>query len=66
MVNSERIERHSNHIETRYFFVRDLQQKEVINIRYCPTENMLADLLTKPLARIRLSKLRQEIGLATI
>lgn len=63
MVNSERIERRSKHIETRYFFVRDLQQKQMINVRYCPTETMLADLLTKPLARVRLGKLRIEIGL---
>lgn len=63
LVDSDKIERRSKHIETRYFFVRDLQEKGIIRLQYCPTEDMLADLMTKPLARIKLENLRMEIGI---
>ena len=39
----------SRHIHIRYFFVKDRQDKGEIDIKYCPTENMLADFFTKPL-----------------
>lgn len=58
LVEGDRIERRSKHIDVRYFFVRDLQQKEVIKMKYCPTETMLADILTKPLQRVRLEQIR--------
>ncbi|KXJ72489.1 hypothetical protein RP20_CCG017884 [Aedes albopictus] len=35
LVEGDRIERRSKHIDVRYFFVRDLQQKEVIKLEYC-------------------------------
>lgn len=62
-MEGDRIERRSKHIDVRYFFVRDLQQKEVIKLEYCPTETMLADILTKPLQRVRLETLRRMIGI---
>ena len=62
LVDSDKIERRSKHIETRYFFVRDLKEKGTISLKYCPTEDMLADVMTKPLARIKLEKLRSAIG----
>jgi hypothetical protein len=33
-------------------FIRDLVLKGKIKLEYCPTEDMTADLLTKPLARV--------------
>lgn len=63
LVEGDQIERRSKHIDVRYFFVRDLQQKEVIKLEYCPTETMLADILTKPLQRVRLETLRRMIGI---
>ena len=32
-----------------YFFVHDQKNKGNINIKYCPTKQMWADLMTKPL-----------------
>ncbi|XP_055632900.1 uncharacterized protein LOC129773324 [Toxorhynchites rutilus septentrionalis] len=42
LINSDRIEKRSKHIETKYFYVRDLQEKKQILLKYCPTEEMLA------------------------
>lgn len=64
MVKSKKIKRRSKHIDTKYHFVRDLYQKGQIIIQYCPTEDMIADMMTKPLNRIKLEKFRTQIGLA--
>jgi hypothetical protein len=41
--------RRTRHINIRYFFVTDRVAKGEMIIRYCPTKEMLADFLTKPL-----------------
>ena len=52
----------SKHIEIRHHFIRDHIQKGDIEFMFVKTENQLADLFTKPLARDRFNKLRTEIG----
>jgi len=39
----------SRHIDIRFFFMKDRVGTERMDIRYCPTEQMLADFFTKPL-----------------
>jgi hypothetical protein len=39
----------SRHIDIRYFWIKDRLGLENIDVVYCPTEQMLADLFTKPL-----------------
>ena len=39
----------SRHINIRFFWVKDCADREDIHIIYCPTYQMLADFLTKPL-----------------
>lgn len=43
------LNRRSKHINRRHHFIRDLCQSGVLNITHVPTEEMLADFLTKPL-----------------
>ncbi|GMF61722.1 unnamed protein product [Phytophthora fragariaefolia] len=40
------------HINIKFHFIRDAIRKEGIQIRYCPTTEMKADILTKPLGGI--------------
>jgi hypothetical protein len=42
---------------TRYHFCREMVESGDIEVQYCATENMLADVLTKPLVSARHSKL---------
>ena len=35
------------HISIKYHFIRDEARKGTINIQYCRTDNMIADMLTK-------------------
>ena len=43
----------SKHIEIRYHFIRDMIQKGVVKLKYVPKEEQVADVLTKPLARVK-------------
>ena len=50
----------TRHIDTRQHAVRDWIETRQVTIQYCPTDDMLADIATKPLNPIthaRLSKL---------
>ena len=39
----------SRHVNIRYFFVKDMVDKKLVQVLYCPTDKMLADFFTKPL-----------------
>lgn len=48
----------TKHIKAKYFFVRHFHDTGELNLQYCPTEGMWADVLTKPLqgAKFRLMR----------
>ncbi len=56
----------TKHIDIKYHYVREAIQEKAIQVTYCPTENMLADLLTKPLPRVRHQSLRKLIGIVEL
>lgn len=62
-VESERVSRRSKHIETREAYVKELCDQRVLKLVYRPTEEMVADALTKPLGRIKLQKFSSMLGL---
>ena len=55
--NSER----TRHISIRYFFLHDRVRQEDITITYKPTDEMLADMLTKPLQGEQFRALRNQL-----
>lgn len=62
-VSSDRMSKRSKHIETRQHFVRDLCDRREIRLEYCPTECMVADIFTKPLAAIKHHRFSEMLGL---
>ena len=50
------------HIDIRYHFVRKKVQDNTIEVRYCPTNDMLADILTKGLTYDKFSRLHELSG----
>jgi hypothetical protein len=48
----------SRHIDIRYFFIKDRLGLKDFDVQYCPTEQILADFLTKPLQGNLFRKLR--------
>lgn len=63
MLDSEKFSNRTKHVATKFHFIRDLRQSKEIFYQYCPTEQMVADLLTKPLSRIKIEALRFSSGL---
>ena len=43
----------SKHIEIKYHYIRDMVQRGVVKLLYVATEEQIADVLTKPLARLK-------------
>jgi hypothetical protein len=48
----------TRHINIRFFFAKDRVDNGEIKIVYCPTEDMWADLFTKPLQGAAFKRLR--------
>ena len=57
------VNRRNKHIDVRYHFIRQTVQDRIIEIEYCPTEDMVADMLTKPLSRVKLHRFARLVGL---
>lgn len=53
----------SKHIDIRYHYIRECCQNGSILVRYVPSEENVADILTKPLAPAQFLKLRSFLGL---
>ena len=51
----------TKHIEARYFFIKDYQERGYVNVKYCPTDDMVADFFLKPLQGSKFHKLRDLI-----
>jgi hypothetical protein len=56
----------SKHIDICYHFIRDLAEKEHLRVDYIPTADMVADGMTKPLARVAFEKFKAQLGLVTV
>lgn len=56
----------SKHIDTRYHYIRDCIDKGIVDVEHVGTEHQLADILTKPLSRIRLVELRSRLGMVQV
>ena len=53
----------TKHIDIRYHFIRFEVQKKTINLIYCPTEEMTANILTKALPSIKAKHFARALGL---
>ena len=51
----------SRHLNIRYFFVADQKKKGHIDIKFCPTDQMIGDYMTKPLHGQKFKKFREAI-----
>ena len=51
----------TRHLNISFFMVTDQVEKGLINIEYCPTDEMIGDFMTKGLQGIKFEKFRKAI-----
>ena len=51
----------TRYLKIRYFFLTDQVEKNKVKIEYCPTENMIADYMSKPLQGKKFKEFRKQI-----
>ena len=56
----------TKHIDIRYHYIREAIQSGEIDVKYCPTREMNADLLTKPLPKGLFQNLQVALGMDTL
>lgn len=56
----------TKHIDIRYLFVREGVQNGAIALKYVATDEMIADILTKPLPKHRFEKLVTKLSMRTV
>ena len=53
----------SKHIEIRYHFILDMVQRGALKLQYISTDEQVADVMTKPLSRVKFEHFRDELGI---
>ena len=61
--NNNHSSRRTKHVDIQYHFVRDTVSDGKVKFEYCRTEDMAADVLTKPLLRVKFERFRKMIGM---
>lgn len=56
----------TKHINIRYHFIRDVIQQGDVTVKYCPTQQQIADIMTKPLQRIVFERLRDQLHMVKV
>ena len=55
----ESVGQRSRHINICYFYIKDCLKKGHLTLEHCDTNDMLADMMTKPLQGIKFRQLRR-------
>lgn len=58
---SESVTRRCKHIDVRHHYIRELVRDGAIRLTYCPSGDNVADLMTKPLGRVKFCELRSHL-----
>jgi hypothetical protein len=66
MVENDKFSNRTKHIDTRFYFTKDLVNTKQLKLKYVATEHNLSDLFTKPLGPTRIKYLRELVGLTEV
>ena len=56
----------TKHIDIAHHFIRERVASNELSVIHCPTGDMLADVMTKGLARVQFEKLRNKLGVEPV
>lgn len=59
LIESSHSKTRTKHIDVCHHQLRDLRKKKIIEMQYCPLNDMLADILTKPLPKEPFLKMQE-------
>lgn len=62
LAGNPELHKKTKHIEVKYHYVREQQQKEEIKIEYVPTNQQTVDFLTEPLAVVTFREMIERLG----
>ena len=51
----------SKHIEIKYHYIKDMVQRGAVKLQYVEMDEQIADVLTKPLARVKFEYFREKL-----
>jgi hypothetical protein len=51
----------TRHFNIKFFYITDLIERQEVSIKYCPTDQMIADYMTKPLTGQKFHSFRKII-----
>ena len=55
----------TKHIDICFHFIHEAMERGVLTLVYCPTDNMVADVLTEALPHVKIMKLSRMLGLGS-
>ena len=55
----------TKHIDIKYHFIREKIKDSEITLKYCSTQEMIADALTKPLGKIKFQRFKDLMGVSS-
>ena len=56
----------SKHFEIKYHYIRDMVQRGVVKLKYVAMDEHIADVLTKPLDRVKFEYFTEKFGVLQI
>ena len=56
----------SKHIEIKYHYIGDMVQRGAVKLHYVVMDEQIADVLTKPLARVKFEYFREKLRILQI
>jgi hypothetical protein len=56
----------SKHIDTRFHYIRDCIERNMVDVEHVGTEDQVADILTKPLGRVKFVEFRLKLGVVPV
>ena len=66
MANNGSSTKRSKHIDVRYHFCKQQIKLGIINLKYCSTNEMVADMFTKPLEKLKFNQFVPRLGMIII
>ena len=66
MSRNPKFHNRTKHIDVCYHYIREKVNQNLINVKYCASNDMLADVMTKGLSKVQFEKFRNMLGVVDV